>query len=74
MESLSISTLMVYHTSTSKAIRETPCVVIGESDLAKTQRHIIQSIFSELVGSGKEVMTVTRNGRTFTIIPLRRDG
>lgn len=73
MDKLSISTLMIYHNVKPSVIRELPCVTIGESDAARTQKHIIQSIYIELLNSGKEIMTITRNGKTFTILPLKKN-
>ena len=42
--------------------------------MPKIQRYIIRSIYAELLNSGKEVLTVTRNERTFTILPLYKEG
>ena len=51
-----------------------PCIVAGDGDFAKIQKYIIKSIFAELVASGKEVLTVTRNERTFTTLLLKKEG
>lgn len=74
MENLSISTLMVYHVNPSCEIKDMPCVVIGDWDWAKTQRQLVKSIFSELVSSGKEMLTISRNARTFVLFPLKHNG
>lgn len=74
MDKLSIVTLTVYHHIKPSVIRKLPCVTIGESDAARSQKHIIQSIYTELLNSGKEIMTITRNGNTFTILPLKKNG
>jgi hypothetical protein len=60
---------MVYHCG-NEGINDMPCVVYGDSELALSQRYIIQSIYEELIGSGKEHLVINRNGQLFNILPL----
>ena len=71
MDRFAIMNLMVYHLSKSDGIlKEMPCAILGDPDVAMTQKHIIRSIYTELTNSGKDTLTVTRGDRTFTILPL----
>ena len=45
MERFTISNLMVYHIEETGGIKEFPCVVLGDGEMAKLQRHIIRSIY-----------------------------
>jgi hypothetical protein len=60
---------MVYHCG-KEGINDMPCIAYGNSELAASQRYIIQSIYEELISSGKDLLVINRNGQLFNILPI----
>jgi hypothetical protein len=44
LDRFGIINLMIYHKASSGLLRDMPCIVLGDSDIARTQQHIIHSI------------------------------
>ena len=47
-----------------------PCILYGDEQLPHSHKHIVQSIFTELLNSAKAVLSISRNGDLFHVLPL----
>ena len=64
---------MVYHCNKDNIIQDLPCIIYGDKEVSLTQKYIVNSIFNELVTSGKEYLVIVRNDKAFNIIPIKSE-
>lgn len=68
-----IQNLMIYHHPSNSSINDMPCIIYGDSQLAHSHKHIVHSIHQELANSAKNLLTISRNGQSFHVLPLMQN-